>query len=161
MIKQQHHCIGDIEQGLSAAVRARAGQAPGPVEVSTDGVGRYQPEIETAIYFCCVEALQNAARHAPASPVRISVGDSGGEVAFTIADEGPGFDPAAATSGTGLRNMSDRLAAAGGSCRVDSAPGRGTTVAGRISTGAPVAGNRSDAPLAGRAGDVPVAGRMG
>ena len=149
------------EQGLAAAVRARAGQAPGPVEVSTDGVGRYRPEIETAIYFCCVEALQNAARHAPASPVRISVGDSGGEVAFTIADEGPGFDPGAATNGTGLRNMSDRLAAVGGSCRVDSSPGRGTTVTGRISTGAPVAGNRSDAPVAGRAGDVPVAGRMG
>ena len=66
-----------------------------------------------------------------------------------------------ATNGTGLRNMSDRLAALGGSCQVDSFPGRGTTVAGRISTGRPVAGNPGDAPSAGNAGDVPVAGHMG
>jgi hypothetical protein len=57
--------------------------------------------------------------------------------------------------------MSDRLAALGGSCRVDSSPGRGTTVAGRIGTGPLVAGNSSDAPPAGNAGDVPVAGHMG
>jgi signal transduction histidine kinase len=149
------------DQGLPAAIRAQAGKAPVPVEVSTDGIGRYPPEIETAIYFCCVEALQNAARHAPGSPTRIGLADSGGEVMFTVADDGPGFDPAAAADGTGLRNMSDRLAALGGSCQVDSGPGRGTTVAGRIATGAPVAVDSSDAPAAGSAGDVPVAGRMG
>jgi signal transduction histidine kinase len=148
------------DQGLAAAVRAQAGRAPGPVEVDADGVGRYPPEIETAVYFCCVEALQNAARHAPGSTVRVAMADSGAEVTFIIADDGPGFDPAvAAASGTGLRNMSDRLAALGGSCGVDSSPGRGTTVAGRIGTGA-AAGNSSDAP-AGNAGDVPLAGRMG
>ena len=107
------------DQGLPAAVCAQAGKAPGPVEVSTDGVGRYPPEIETAIYFCCVEALQNAARHAPGSAVRVSLAEDGVDVAFTIADDGPGFDPAATTSGTGLRNMSDRLAALGGSCQVE------------------------------------------
>jgi signal transduction histidine kinase len=149
------------DQGLAAAVRAQAGKAPGLVEVSTHGVGRYPPEIETAIYFCCVEALQNAARHAPGSAVQVGLAGSGAGVEFTIADDGPGFDSAAATNGTGLRNMSDRLAALGGSCQVDSSPGRGTTVAGRIGTGAPVAGNSSDAPAAGNAGDVPVAGRMG
>jgi signal transduction histidine kinase len=149
------------DQGLATAVRAQAGKAPGPVEVSTDGVGRYPPEIETAIYFCCVEALQNAARHAPGSTVRVSLADSGAEVAFTIADDGSGFDPAAASNGTGLRNMSDRLAALGGSCQVDSSPGRGTTVAGRIGTGAPAAVDSSDAPAADNAGAVPVAGRMG
>jgi signal transduction histidine kinase len=148
-------------QGLPAAVRAQAGKAPGPVAVSTDGVGRYPPELETAIYFCCVEALQNAARHAPGSAVRVSLAEDGAGVAFTIADDGPGFDPAATTSGTGLRNMSDRLAALGGSCQVDSAPGRGTTVTGRIDIGATVTVDSSDAPAAGNAGDVPVAGRMG
>jgi signal transduction histidine kinase len=167
------------DQGLAAAVRAQAGKAPVPVEVSTDGVGRYPPEIETAIYFCCVEALQNAARHAPASAVRVSLAEDNAGVAFTIADDGPGFDPAAAKNGTGLRNMSDRLAALGGSCQVDSSPGRGTTVAGRIGTGippatntgdAPPAANTDDAPPAANAGDMPsaanaddmpVAGRMG
>jgi signal transduction histidine kinase len=149
------------DQGLPVAVRAQAGKAPAAVEVSTDGVGRYPPEIETAVYFCCVEALQNATRHAPGSAVRISLAEDGAEVAFTIADDGPGFEPAAATNGAGLRNMSDRLAALGGSCRVDSFPGRGTTVAGRIGTGAPPAGNPGDAPSAESASDVPVAGRMG
>jgi signal transduction histidine kinase len=140
------------DQGLAAAVRAQAGKAPGPVEVSTDGVGRYPPEIETAIYFCCVEALQNAARHAPGSAVRVSLAQDGSEVAFTLADDGPGFDPAATTSGTGLRNMSDRLAALGGSCQVDSGPRRGTTITGRI---------RLDDQMAGNAGAVPLTGRMG
>ena len=140
------------DQGLPAAVCAQAGKAPGPVEVSTDGVGRYPPEIETAIYFCCVEALQNAARHAPGSAVRVSLAEDGVDVAFTIADDGPGFDPAATTSGTGLRNMSDRLAALGGSCQVDSGPGRGTTITGRI---------RLDDQMAGNAGAVPLTGRIG
>jgi signal transduction histidine kinase len=158
------------DQGLAAAVRAQAGKAAVAVEVSTDDVGRYPPEVETAIYFCCVEALQNAVRHAPGSAVRISLAEDGADVAFTIADDGPGFEPAAARTGTGLRNMSDRLAALGGSCRVDSAPGRGTTVAGRIGRGAPVAGSPGDAPpagspgdapSAGNAGDMPLAGRMG
>jgi signal transduction histidine kinase len=149
------------DQGLAAAVRAQAGKAPGPVEVSTDGVGRYPPEVETAVYFCCVEALQNAARHAPGSAVRVAMADSGAEVTFIIADNGPGFDPGGATNGTGLRNMSDRLAALGGSCQVASSPGRGTTVAGRIGISAPVAADPGDAPTAGIAGDVPVAGRMG
>jgi signal transduction histidine kinase len=149
------------DQGLAAAVRAQAGKAPVPVDVSTDGIGRYRPEIETAIYFCCVEALQNAARHAPGSAVRVSLAEDGAGVAFTIADDGPGFEPGAATNGTGLRNMSDRLAALGGSCQVDSFPSRGTTVAGRISTGRLVAGDSGDAPSAGNAGDVPVAGHMG
>ena len=89
------------DQGLPAAIRAQAGKAPGPVEVSTDGVGRYPPEIETAIYFCCVEALQNAARHAPGSAVRISLADTGHGRKFEVTDDGPGFDPAATTSGIG------------------------------------------------------------
>ena len=141
------------DQGLAAAVATQAGKARGPVEVSTDGVGRYPVEIETAVYFCCVEALQNAARHAPGSAVRISLAESGGQVGFTVADNGPGFDLATAPAGAGLRNMSDRMAALGGSCQVDSCPGQGTTVAGRI--------GRSAGPAAGNAGDVPVAGRMG
>ena len=86
------------DQGLAAAVpprraRHRAGRG------QHRRVGRYPPEIETAIYFCCVEALQNAARHAPGSAVRVSLAHDGSEVAFTLADDGPGFDPAATTAG--------------------------------------------------------------
>jgi signal transduction histidine kinase len=137
------------DQGLPAAIRAQAGKAPAPAEVSTTDIGRYPPEIETAIYFCCVEALQNAARHAPGSVTRIGLADSGGEIMFTVADDGPGFDPAAAADGTGLRNMSDRLTALGGSCQVDSSPSRGTTVTGRIGLADQMAGDARAVPLTG------------
>ena len=143
------------DQGLAAAIRAQAGKAPAPVEVDADGVGRYPAELETAIYLCCVEALQNAARHAPGSAVRISLAEDGGQVVFSIADDGPGFDPAAgprAAAGSGLQNMRDRLAALGGSCQVDSSPGRGTTVAGRIGFTAAPAGNGGPLPLTRRMG---------
>jgi len=143
------------DQGLAAAIRAQAGQAPGPVEVDADGVGRYPAELETAIYFCCTEALQNAARHAPGAAVRISLAEDGGQVVFSIADDGPGFAPAAgprAAAGAGLQNMRDRLAALGGSCQVDSSPGRGTTVAGRIGFTAAPARNGGPLPLTSRMG---------
>ena len=140
------------DQGLTVAVTTHASKAPGPVEVNAGGLGRYPAQIETAIYFCCLEALQNAARHAPASAVRVSLAEDRGQVMFTVTDDGPGFDPAAVAAGSGLRNMSDRLAALGGSCQVDSCPGRGTTVAGRIGLPGPVAGNGGAVPLPGRMG---------
>ena len=140
------------DQGLAAAVSAQAGKAPGPVEVSTDGIGRYPAEIETAVYFCCVEALHNAARHAPGSAVRISLADTGHGPEFEVTDDGPGFDPATVPPGSGLRNMSDRLAALGGSCQIDSSPGRGTTVTGRIGLADQIAGNAGAVPLTGRMG---------
>ena len=97
-----------------------------------------------------MEALDNAARHAPGSAVRISLAGDRGQITFMVTDDGPGFDPAAVPAGSGLRNMSDRLAALGGSCQIDSGPGRGTTVAGRVGF--------ADAP-AGPAGAVPLAGQ--
>jgi signal transduction histidine kinase len=140
------------DQGLATAVRAHASKAAGPVDVSTDGVGRYPADLETAIYFCCVEALQNAARHAPGSAVRVSLAEDEGQVVFSVTDDGPGFDPATTAGGSGLRNMSDRLAALGGSCQIDSSPGRGTTVAGRIGLPAAPAGNAGALPLTSRMG---------
>ena len=128
------------DQGLAAAVTAHASKAPGPVEVSTNGLGRYPAEIETAIYFCCVEALQNATRHAPGAAVRISLADSGTEVGFTVADHGPGFDRAAVTAGAGLQNMNDRMTALGGSCQIESCPGQGATLTGQIRYAAVPAG---------------------
>ena len=152
------------DQGLIAAVTTQAGKASVPVAVDADGVGRYPAEIENAIYFCCVEALQNATRHAPGSAVRISLAGDQRQVMFTVTDDGPGFDPAVSTAGSGLRNMSDRLAALGGSCQVDSRPGRGTTVTGRIGFGDMLGGSgggtAGPAP-AGTGDTVPLAGRMG
>ena len=120
------------DQGLTAALGAQAGRAPMPVELEADGIGRFPEEIETAVYFCCLEALQNAAKHASDSIVRIRLSGSGGEVAFAVEDDGPGFDPGSMPATAGLLQMSDRLAALGGSMELDACPGSGTTVTGRI-----------------------------
>jgi signal transduction histidine kinase len=149
------------DQGLAAAVSAHASKAPGQVEVDAVGVGRYPADLETAIYFCCVEALQNAARHAPGSAIRVSLAEDEGQVVFSVTDDGPGFVPATPPAGTGLRNMGDRLAALGGSCQIDSSPGVGTTIAGRIGLGAPRPRDTGEAPPTGNGGAVPLAGHMG
>jgi signal transduction histidine kinase len=95
-----------------------------------------------------LEALHNAPRHAPGSAVRISLADAGHGAQFEVTDNGPGFDPATVAA-SGLRNMSDRLAALGGSCQVDSSPGRGTTVTGRIGLDDQIARNADAVPLTG------------
>lgn len=120
------------DQGLAAAVLTQAGRAPVPVHVDADGVGRYPKEIEAAIYFCCVQALQNAAKHAVASAVRVYLASSGTELSFAVDDDGRGFDRETTPLGSGLQNMSDRLAALGGSLEIATRPGSGTRVAGRI-----------------------------
>ena len=98
-----------------------------------------------------MEALDNATWHAPGSAARISLADTGHGPEFEVTDNGPGFDPAAAAA-SGLRNMSDRLAALGGSCQVDSSHGQGATVTGRIGLANQMAGNASAVPLTGRMG---------
>jgi signal transduction histidine kinase len=120
------------DQGLSAALHAQAGKAPLPVEIEADGIGRYPREAEAAAYFCILEALQNVAKYARASRATVALSCPDRHLGFTVTDDGDGFDPAKATHGTGLQGMADRLAAAGGTLRVDSVPGLGTTVSGRL-----------------------------
>ena len=120
------------DKGLPAALDAQARKSPIPVEVEADGVGRYPQEIESAVYFCVLEALQNIGKYARATRARIQLSAKSGEVGFEVTDDGVGFDPASTPSGSGLQNMADRLAALGGSIRIDSRPGAGTTVSGRI-----------------------------
>lgn len=126
------------DQGLTVAVGAQARKAPGPAELEAIGVGRYPEEIETAIYFCCVEALPNAGKHARESKVRVRLAGSDGEISFVVRDDGPGFDREFVPASSGLQHMSDRLAALGGSLEIDSRSGRGTTVAGRVTVTAQV-----------------------
>lgn len=121
-----------IDRGLAAALEARAQKSPVPVRVDAIGIGRYLPDIETAVYFCCMEALQNAAKYARASGVAVRLEDAAGELRFSVTDDGAGFDPALTARGAGLRNLEDRVTALGGTVEVRSAPGRGTTVAGTI-----------------------------
>ena len=113
------------EQGLVASLRPHA-------TVTASGVGRYDPELEAAVYFCCLEALQNAAKHARASQVRIDLQQLDGHLHFAVIDDGVGFDPARTTATSGLQNMKDRVASVGGSLTVQSRPGQGTSVSGDL-----------------------------
>jgi signal transduction histidine kinase len=120
------------DQGLEAALRAQTRKVSLPVSVEADGVGRYAPEVEATVYFCALEALQNVTKYAAASTTTVRLSQRNGSLAFVVEDDGRGFDPRAASGGSGLQGMADRLAAVGGSLEVDSEPGRGTTVRGRV-----------------------------
>jgi signal transduction histidine kinase len=102
--------------------------------VESDGVLRYPQEIESAVYFCCLEALQNVAKYARASSARVRLAESGTGLLFEVSDDGVGFDASATGYGTGLHGMADRVDALGGSIEIRSGPGEGTTVSGRIPT---------------------------
>jgi signal transduction histidine kinase len=118
--------------GLAAALDAQARKAPVPVTVEAAGIGRYTQDLEAALYFSILEALQNVAKYAEASAARISLCEDGGMVAFTVADDGKGFDQATTRMGSGVQGIADRLAALGGSLEVSSSPGQGTRVAGSV-----------------------------
>jgi signal transduction histidine kinase len=118
--------------GLAAALEAQARRSPLTVEVHADCIHRYPPEIEAAVYFCCLEALQNAVKHAQATAMVISVEESDGQLSFTAVDNGRGIDVASARRGSGIQNMTDRMAALQGSLDLGTARGGGTIVSGRL-----------------------------
>jgi len=120
------------DRGLVEALRAAALGAPLAARVDAEGVGRYDPEIETTVYYACIEALQNAAKHAAgATGVWISMSDTG-NLRFEVYDDGAGFAVASHSPGTGLTNLRDRLAAVGGVVTIESEIGVGTRVAGML-----------------------------
>jgi signal transduction histidine kinase len=122
------------DRGLPAALEAQIRRTPVPVDLRPDGIGRHAQEIEAAVYFCCLEALQNVSKYANASRAEIRLEVDGPWLTFGVQDDGAGFDPAQTKLGTGLQGMSDRLEALGGGLEIRSEPGRGTTIAGRIPT---------------------------
>jgi signal transduction histidine kinase len=120
------------ERGLTEALRAAGRSAPLPTMVDAATIGRYPPEVEATVYFSCMEALQNAAKHAQgATGVTITLAHNP-HLRFEVSDDGIGFDPERGGGGAGITNMRDRLAAVGGELHVDSAPGRGTRISGWI-----------------------------
>jgi signal transduction histidine kinase len=118
--------------GLAGALSAQAKRSALPVTVEACALGRFPEETEAAVYFCCIEALQNIGKYAAASRAVITLGATAGTLTFSVADDGAGFDAARTPLGAGLRNMSDRVSALGGRLEVTSAPGQGTTIAGRL-----------------------------
>lgn len=120
------------DQGLAAALEAQARRASLPVTLVPDGIGRYGRDVEATVYFCTLEALNNVAKYADASAATIELGEADGALTFAVRDDGAGFDTGRTSYGTGLQGMADRLDAVGGSLAVESAPGAGTTVTGRV-----------------------------
>jgi signal transduction histidine kinase len=120
------------DRGLVVALESQARKATVPVTVKADGVDRYPQDIEATVYFCVLEALQNVQKYAGATQVVVQLDANADTLTFEVADNGTGFDMATAKKGTGLTNMSDRLEALGGSMKVTSRPGEGTTVSGVI-----------------------------
>jgi signal transduction histidine kinase len=119
-------------QGLVAALTAQVRKAPMPASMAADGVGRYSQDVEAAVYFCVLEALQNVAKYAGAARAEVRLAVRGHDLTFEVTDDGAGFDPGSMAYGTGLQGMADRLHAHGGSLAVRSAPGAGTTILGQV-----------------------------
>jgi signal transduction histidine kinase len=122
-----------MDRGLAEALTAAANRSVLPTEVKAD-VGRYPSEVEAAVYFCCLEAVQNAGKHAGVgSTITVTVFEEEGDLFFDVYDNGAGFDLGTdAIHGHGFVNMADRLGAIGGTLDVESKPGAGTHVKGSI-----------------------------
>ena len=118
------------DYGLADALRSFALRAPITVEVRDDGIGRCSRTVEAAIYFCSMEAVQNATKHAGShARVTITLGRDRERVRFAVADDGVGMDPSAVDGdGDGLTSMRDRIGAVSGELEITSTPGRGTTI---------------------------------
>ena len=118
--------------GLSAALAAAGRLAARPVRVLTRGVQRYAAEVEIAVYFTCLAAMDNAAKHAGTAQVTVRVWHAADALRFSVRDTGRGFDPRRTPAGAGITNMHDRIATVGGTLMIDSMPAHGTRVEGSI-----------------------------
>jgi signal transduction histidine kinase len=103
-----------------------------PVSLSADNIGRLPKSVEIAIYFCRSEAMQNAAKYAKASSIAVTLRTQGGALAFSVIDDGQGFEPSTVRRGIGMRSMAERVESVGGTLDVRSAPGFGTTISATI-----------------------------
>ena len=124
-----------IDKGPVGALQAYLKKARIPVQLDTDrefATHRFDEQVEGAVYFCCVEALQNVARHAGAAPTVIWLSASNGRVGFSVTDSGPGFESQQGEAGSGLQTMTDRVRALGGELEIRSTSGAGTTIKGWI-----------------------------
>ena len=121
------------DSGLSAALLDATRRSVVPVTAEIRDVDRLSEDAEAAIYYCCLEALQNVAKHAGHdASATLQLWQDRSVVRFRIRDDGAGFSEQSAPRGAGLTNMADRIGALGGAFAVTSEPGEGTTVEIRI-----------------------------
>lgn len=121
------------ELGLARALHAMARRSPLRIDVIDTTTGEIDPSIRLALYFVCVEAIQNATKHGgPDTTITVTLAGDADDLVVTVADDGPGFDPAAGADSRGLLNMADRVGALDGDLTIDTAPGAGTTVTARL-----------------------------
>jgi signal transduction histidine kinase len=134
------------QRGLLTALRTDLSGLSGlsgghpPIVITTHGIPadrRFPPQVEAAVYFCCLEAVNNARKHAPGASVTVQVSEVDSALRFTIRDDGPGFTSDGAgtgpgAGGRGLRNVAARIAAVGGTISIQSVPGVGTTLDGAL-----------------------------
>ena len=118
--------------GLAEALRTAATGAPVRTSVVSHGVGRFHRDVETTVYFSCLEAVQNAVKHARGASHIVILLDAGDRLRFEVRDDGAGFPPGPHAPGAGLANITDRLASVGGRLTIASEPGRGTSIVGVI-----------------------------
>jgi signal transduction histidine kinase len=119
------------DRGVADALHSVLAESPLPARIISDGVTRLPPEVETAVYFTCLEAVQNAIKHADAGGLWVSLHQSH-VFSFEVRDDGAGFAPPNGSATGGLRNMRDRVEAVGGELAIDSGPGIGTRVRGVV-----------------------------
>jgi signal transduction histidine kinase len=119
--------------GVGGALQALARRSLGRITFTDGHVGDLPTEFEAALYYCCLEAVQNATKHAGSdATISVLLSASDGAIRLRISDNGRGFDPGMPSDGMGLRNMSDRLGAVRGHVEINSAPERGTTVTASV-----------------------------
>ncbi len=126
------------DRGLAEALRAVTDRFAVHAQLVARAVGRYSPEVESAVYFCVLEALQNVLKHARGArlvEVRLD-GAAPGLLRLCVRDDGAGADGGVLRPGVGVTNMRDRLATLGGELQLSSTPGVGTLVSGWLPTGA-------------------------
>ncbi|HEY2371835.1 MAG TPA: histidine kinase [Gaiellaceae bacterium] len=119
-----------IDRGLVAALEHII--APLLIGVRHNEIGRHSAELESAIYYCCLEAVQNGTKHGgPGVTISVTLREDGDGLSFDVEDDGPGFDPSAHSDGMGLQNLRDRLGSLEGELFITSSPGR-TVVSGVV-----------------------------
>jgi signal transduction histidine kinase len=121
-------------EGLAVAIGQQARTSALAVSVRSNDIDRYPREVESAVYFTVLEALQNTTKYAHANSATVELTARNGTLEFEITDDGHGFDTATVSPGTGLNGIADRLDTVGGSVTISSEPGLGTTVSGSVPT---------------------------